>query len=147
MIKASELRIGNLVKFSEDGAVFEIETIDRSGFDVSGNGEVTWIEADQFEAISLTEDHLLKFGLIKKYLENQFEDGGFELKEDKTRWYSWVRGLFNLEIQPDGEIWIEVYSHYVHVKHVHQLQNIYFALTGEELELRDEVLGGAEALI
>lgn len=87
--------------------------------------------------IPLTEEWLVNFGIIKKYYENQFEEGGFEKDENGKRFYFWVKGAFNLEIQSNGEIWFEVYSHYIHVKFVHQLQNLYFALTGEELTIKE----------
>ena len=62
-----------------------------------------------------------------------------DIDEDGNIFYSWVKGgVFNLEIQSNGEIWFELYSHYKHIKWVHELQNLYFALTGEELILQEK---------
>jgi DNA-directed RNA polymerase beta' subunit len=44
----------------------------------------------------------------------------------------------NLEIQTNGEIWYEVYSHYKELKYVHELQNLFYALTNEELGTKTE---------
>jgi len=122
--KRTDFRIGNLVE-------------DENGFyqiDDEHLGE-EYFNTLQCWGIPLTEDWLEKFGLIKKYLENQFEEGGFDLKEDGSKWYYWVdSGVFNLEIQTNGEIWFEIYSCYKHIKYVHELQNLYFCLTGNELQ-------------
>ena len=58
-----------------------------------------------------------------------------DIDEDGSIWYNWVQGLFNLEIQSNGEIWFELYSHYKHIKYVHELQNLYYSLTGVELSV------------
>ena len=125
-MKPSELRIGNFY-LNERGfdCVFTYDL-----FLPMMKGEI------KIEPILLTEEWLERFGLTKKYLENPFEDGGYDLDEKGNKWYHWIKGLFKLEIQPNGEIWIDVYSHYVNVKYVHQLQNLYYALSdGDELVL------------
>lgn len=117
-----ELRIGNLV------------------YDTKGGINTVCVEtfvkfSPQIKPIELNENWLEKFGLIKKYLENQFEEGGFDLNKDGSRWYYWVdKGVFNLEIQTNGEIWFEIYSCYKQIKYIHELQNLYFSLTGTELQ-------------
>jgi hypothetical protein len=153
----NELRIGNYVYYEhtthvvsgvhgnsvfswwvKDGKpVIEWEAKDISGTQV----ENPYIDAvRQYEPIPLTEEWLEKLGIIKR---NQTEELPEELQqpdidEDGDIWYTWVKGVFNLEIQSNGEIWFEVYSHYIHVKWVHQLQNLYFALTEEELTLKEK---------
>jgi hypothetical protein len=37
----------------------------------------------------------------------------------------------------DGIFYLIRYGFINHIKHVHQLQNLYFALTGEELTIKD----------
>ena len=78
----------------------------------------------RYEPIPLTEEWLVKFGI----------ELNFEELENGSKLLSWVKGAFNLEIDKDGKICFEVYSHYIEVKYVHQLQNIYFTLTEEELK-------------
>ena len=144
----NELRIGNYVYYEhtahvvsgvhgnsvyswwvKDGKpVIEYEAKDSSGTQV----EAPYMDViSQHEPIPLTEEWLEKLGLTKSTLDNDFEP-------NEPKWYSWIKGAFNLEIQENGEIWFEVYSHYIHVKWVHQLQNLYFALTGEELTLQEK---------
>jgi hypothetical protein len=153
----NELRIGNYVYYEhtthvvsgvhgnsvfswwvKDGKpVIEWEAKDSSGTQV----ENPYIDAvRQYEPIPLTEEWLEKLGLIKR---NQTEELPEELQQpdidkDGDIWYTWVKGVFNLEIQSNGEIWFELYSHYKHIKWVHELQNLYFALTEEELTLKEK---------
>jgi hypothetical protein len=150
----NELRIGNYVYYEhtthvvsgvhgnsvfswwvKDGKpVIEWEAKDSSGTQV----ENPYIDVvRRYEPIPLTEEWLEKLGLIKR---NQTEELPEELQqpdidEDGDIWYTWVKGVFNLEIQSNGEIWFELYSHYKHIKWVHELQNLYFALTEEELTI------------
>jgi hypothetical protein len=113
-MRANELRIGNIIRFSEDGAIFTIDSIEQQGLSVQNEKEIAWINLDEFEPIPLTEDWLLKFGLEKQGL-NKF----------------WKNPLF-LHFRVENCVFI-VNEKYVYLSHVHQLQNLYFALTGEEL--------------
>ena len=71
----------------------------------------------EYKPIPLTEEWLLKFGFEKRY-ETCFQYKNFILN-DKF-------------IMMDIDITIQL-------KYVHQLQNLYHALTGEELTIKDEV--------
>jgi hypothetical protein len=138
-MKAEELRIGNLIKGIyhdyDDGIDEEIEneTICKVvTLDVSGSGDYPiYVYSDEniehfseFEPIPLTEEWLLKFGfkwkgLIAKgrYLTLFTPCGKALVFKDNYFIFSGV----TIEIQ---------------IKYVHQLQNLYFALTGEELTLK-----------
>lgn len=138
-MKASDLRIGNYVYYEhtthivsgvhgnklyswwvKDGEpVIEYEAKDISGTQV----ENPYMDVvSQYEPIPLTEEWLLKFG--------------FDMK-DKNR-LDWVKGAFNLERsnEDDSKFCFEVYSHYIPLDYIHQFQNLYFTLTGEELKLK-----------
>ena len=108
MIKANELRIGNYVK-----AVIDI----TDGFKTGDLVEITCIcdDANDFEPIPLTEEWLLKFG---------FEKTGSFYSKNNLEFY--VNGNSDVRFHMDD------YRHIV-LNYVHQLQNLYFALTGEEL--------------
>lgn len=71
------------------------------------------------EGIPLTEDWLKKFGFEIQY---------------KTPYYDMVarKEMLNLCWEKKGFYWIRPDIHF-EIKTVHQLQNLYFALTGEEL--------------
>lgn len=134
-MKPQDLRIGNWVVLDWTGDKHSLnEEVQILNFQVLKEFETG---DRQYSGILLTEEWLEKFGLIKKYLKNPFEEGGYDLKEDGNRWYSWVdKGTFNLEIQTNGEIWFEIYSCYRHIQYVHELQNLYFSLTGKELTIK-----------
>lgn len=123
-MKANELRTGNWVTDSEHlKGDFQVKSI-REEHIFQGDW---WINLDIIRPIELTEELLLKFGFephVGAYLNNVFKKVPFSftcLKD--TGW--------NLMI----ESFLGGYSLKSQIQYVHQLQNLYFALTGEELEL------------
>ena len=128
MIKAKELRIGNLATI--DGNVVEIYEVTHSVIEIANGAEPYSI--NDIEPIPITEDWLLKFG--------------FEIQKTTTKSYhidcsnGWDSVIF-ADMQPEGDFWIgirsisdgENYVLHTDVKHVHQIQNLYFSLTGDEL--------------
>jgi hypothetical protein len=117
---ANELRIGNWVKYSEDGTIFKVVTISPTGLTVESEKETEWIEIWQFEPVILSEDWLVKCGANKKA----------ELK--------YIHGEFTLNYLPSYKYWyVTRYGEYCSkVEYVHEWQNLYFALTGKELEIK-----------
>lgn len=123
MIQANELRIGNYVKFLNT----EIQVTG-----ISNRFAATLIETKQFidsklfhyKPIPLTEEWLIKFGFIK--------DG-----KEFNKWCGDYEYSFSFEY---GFVFGQLvdYSHEIKIKHVHQLQNLYFALTGEELTIKED---------
>ena len=114
-MKAQELRIGNYLK---KDVVVKIDA--KIIFDI-------WIEAEDYEPIPITEEWVLKFGFYKE-LRDSGEAGFFMSKND-----------CNVIIKDFGDgflfIW-ELSFMGKPIKYVHQLQNLYFALTSEELEIK-----------
>lgn len=95
---------------------------------------------DYYKPIPLTEEWLLRFGFKKE-----------ELVEDGVKWFEmhiinrlrFLTSDFPLKKQfnEEEELWLEDVDCNIFVrdiKYVHQLQNLFFALTGKELELKDE---------
>ena len=112
-MKASELRIGNLLWDKEDNYPITVKSIDES---INGFNK-TYL--DIVQPIPLTEDWLLKFGFShsqKKYYYN----GYFVCKINKA---------FNCLIYIGNNDYKQLNT----VNYVHELQNLYFALVGEEL--------------
>jgi hypothetical protein len=126
-MKAQELRIGNCVYGVSDRIeqVIQLSETNVTTDIVKINAPME-IGLNDISPIPLTEEWLIKFGI-----ELEFEE-----LESGSKLLSWVKGAFNLEIDKDGKICFEVYSHYIEVKYVHQLQNLYFALTEEELIIK-----------
>ena len=106
-MKATELRIGNLIQ-SKENRIFKVTSED-----------LQFIEAGSLcKPIPLTEEWLLKLGFIKDEILEFYRD-------DKS----------NSTIIIDYDfICLLGYSH-VKIKYVHQLQNLYFALTNNEIEI------------
>ena len=114
-MEAKELRIGNLVR-------------DFSGRETTVEGirpNIGKVETDKMDEdidllkpIPLTEEWLLKFG---------FEKYEFDHKENQYR--------FKERLLVIRKGFFCDYGTSVELKHVHQLQNLYHALTGEELKI------------
>jgi len=128
MIKAEELRIGNLVqlnpkRISSNDTIVEVDSVCSWGINI---GEKHYgLECDySFEfllPIPLTEEWLTRLGF------------NFTPKtSDSLRNALWNKGYIQLE----QTISADILFHNNHIKHVHSLQNLYFALTGEELAIK-----------
>lgn len=122
MIQSSELRIGNYIDFECSNTV--------ESFHCS-EGKITAIHTDHvyvntikvprlgmLKTIPLTEEWLLKCGFNK--ISINYEKRGIAI------WYSSQSRSYVFRYGHQSETIIE---------YVHQLQNLYFALTGEELEV------------
>ena len=119
MINAKDVRLGNLIH-GTDGTIKEVTT-----------DAILYLERytgiNQATGISLSEDWLLKFGFKK----STAGEGG----ENYVEYYE----ISNLVVcnWGDGFIMSNSFSHGIRIslKYVHQLQNLYFAITEKELEL------------
>lgn len=106
---ACELRIGNYVRF-DDMCASNFHVLDE--VPKQEDELYIWIEP-----IPLTEEWLLKFGFEKKGV-------------NRTRWAFWEIDLVEDE---KGIYSFDESRIYIDIKYVHQLQNLYFALTNGEL--------------
>ena len=131
-LSATELRIGNIIKLSESNEIFMAYEICSYGFRVRNKNEDTWIEEWQFEGIQLTEEWLLRFG--------------FEKAKHSHGYDCYIKDGFDFDIVSHGRYWVlaiytdesctnSLYFAHGRFEYVHQLQNLYFALTGEELTI------------
>lgn len=125
-MRAQELRIGNWVKDFADNE-FKIELID---FCLIDSNE---IEADEYcKPIPLTEEWLIRFGFVKG---NQCYPKGYSIDLLKTDFYlrpSYLGGYYWGFNKDDENLDCEL-NDVQPVVFVHQLQNLYFALTNTEL--------------
>ena len=121
MIEARELRIGNFLLF-EDNSVIEVRGIHPSGKNIHDGKK--WIEVFRLNPISLTEDWLLKFGF-------EYEQDGFDGVNKSFITLLRVGGNHSIYQLSIKEIAILTF-----IESVHQLQNLYFALTGTELTIK-----------
>ena len=107
----NELRIGNWVTIHRT----EIEMLE---------GDFRFTD-NFFKPISLNKEWLLKFGFEAQEESFHLKDFSIELIGDDGRWCAYIYDEYHAIECPLSLI-----------KHVHQLQNLYFALTGEELTLK-----------
>jgi hypothetical protein len=113
-LEAKDLRIGNLVM---DNAKVKIVT---SG--MISNWDIIKRDYGGYKPIPLTEEWLVRFG--------------FEKHKTTDIYPTYAKGLINVN---DGLVWVINNGFLNHIKHVHQLQNLYFALTGRELTLNETI--------
>ncbi|MDV3749673.1 hypothetical protein CMU21_17735 [Elizabethkingia anophelis] len=115
-MEAKELRIGNYVYYAD--VLCKVEGYTSDGY-LCADGVTAPVSA--FQPVDITKKWLLKFrfehttiiyvkGMVLRLVDKHLV-GGFE----------------------DNEYGIE---HEVKINYVHQLQNLFFALTGEELKLQ-----------
>lgn len=131
-MKASELRIGNLVQYG--GVVNKVYLISHNYFQVESTDIPTFTANKNraAEPIPLTEEWLLRLGFTKPNDWHCYKlvIGDDELQNLESSLQVSFEGCGFVQICWGG---INAYS--AQVKYVHQLQNLYFALTGEELTL------------
>lgn len=105
-MEATELRIGNLVY--PDMSYPEPITVCSKDFE----------DTTHLEPIPLTEERLLEFGF------------------DNLGAYGWGIGIFHIRFREIHKFYFTIENRIIRIKHVHQLQNLYFALTNEELTIK-----------
>lgn len=130
-MKASELRIGNLVNVEMHIPIkVKVEAVTGTSVSVTGieKNRYTPFLLDRIKPIPLTEEWLIKFGFVK---ENDWV--GFISTKYRIGIRFYKGNSHECDIIQD-EKFIAFGSG--HIKHVHQLQNLYFALTNEELTIK-----------
>jgi len=116
-MKAEELRIGNILrdKYTGDNLIVLELTKDRITFDYITDKK--W----QAEPIPLTEEIILKCGF-------EIEEGRFGNEYHLDDFILYTSEQLSICFCWDNFI--------KDIKHLHQLQNLYFALTGQELDVK-----------
>lgn len=129
MIKPTDLRIGNLM-LDKLGDIVELYSINKTFFHVDGYKRQVSVKS--IKPIPLTEEWLVKFGFNKEYKEGYI---GINVNfTDFVLTYPKRMGEFQDYFAFQYET--GTLSRFKDIKFVHQLQNIYFALTGEELTIK-----------
>lgn len=140
-MRPEELRIGNLFGLSESNktevAQYLEETLKQEYFPICAieGTEVRLFIEEELEfsysdliPIPLTEEWILKFGFINNDGDYEIEIGrqGFRLVlAQDTDWLLLYRDDIGCN-----------YNALIFIDYIHQLQNLYYALTGEELKLK-----------
>jgi hypothetical protein len=119
-MNAKELRIGNYINNEQRTEVIDgIDLYRVQCHLLSDKTRETLYEVPLklIKPIPLTEEWLLKFGFLSNPYKDRYEKGDIDIECNKTRGKT--------------ELWL---SGFPYIKHIHQLQNLYFALTNEELK-------------
>lgn len=133
-MQINELRIGN--KVGSGNEIITVNEIIESGINpkwgIHDNNPYDEITFDLIYGIPLTEEWLLKFG-FERYDELDV-NGYLGYKCNQNKGY-----CIDMYINSKGKCC----AHYLktalslnHPQYVHQLQNLYFSLTGEELKIK-----------
>ena len=122
-MKANELRIGCNFQL-ENGVLGGGTATIKNKYDLDVAFDL--LESNLIKPIPLTEEWLLKFGFKKS---NVYCFGNHKLIIESLMG---DRHSCRYRINPNESIWIS------ELHYVHQLQNLYFALTGEELTFKSE---------
>lgn len=134
-MEAKELRIGNLVKPIITGhgiSMIEVESVTSDKINVNFRE----YSLDDIEPITLTEEWLVKLGLefnettnhyfirFNRHGETEQNMTLFIGNDDEIGYWYGVQNIILDDIAINA------------IQYVHQLQNLYFALTGQELEFK-----------
>ncbi|WP_333615719.1 hypothetical protein [Bacteroides pyogenes] len=122
MIKTNELRLGNWLEFEDGGIPMFVSAIfdDTVYLDFDGNEGDVWEEdGKDMAGIPLTEDTLSQ---VFETYAHKWELNDIIIVKDRLK-----DNVYNVHL---GNTFIR------EIKYVHELQNIYFTLTGEELEMK-----------
>ena len=128
-MKAAELRIGNYVNISEK--VSEIQLVNFT--------EIHYTDVlKNYKPIPLTEEWLMKFGFYSCETNAYFTK--YIYTNAKSRVKNWTVKLFNGDHTTLNSRYSTKFNLFfwdkIEIKHVHQLQNLYFALNNEELKIK-----------
>lgn len=128
MIQANELRIGNMVDVTPNA--YHYLKINKEPFvvkqilelSVSFESFYSLERYEDLQPIPLTEDGLKSLGFVFTDMADMGIHIGLKVNiEVSLNWH-------------EGRIWIGEAC--THIQFVHQLQNLYYALTGQELTLK-----------
>ncbi|MCT3917541.1 hypothetical protein HZQ04_15885 [Elizabethkingia anophelis] len=130
-MKSNELRIGNYVEYA--GVICKVEGYSNEGLET--NGVVAPISA--YNPIQLTEEWLIKFGFqnyeAERYTPNQEDSEFFEYRlASGISYRDYICKPYHGWVIKLGD-----YDDSLEIMFVHQMQNIYFALNGEELTIKE----------
>jgi hypothetical protein len=130
-MKAQDLRIKNLAQDKLTGELLICCVISDSAvsFSVLDRSKYPLPDGWEAEPIPLTEEWLVKFGF------DHNPTNPIYMKLPIYRGFSWISVSLKDNL---GEIAFDRYcAAQPPLKHVHQLQNLFFALTGQELTLNE----------
>lgn len=135
-MKAQDLRIGNLILRQNKPYPISFDDFAKHGLELACDYKIK-PHLEELEPIPLTEGWLLKMGFGKRFDDDTCNLWDFEhYKSTTVNGLNRGQGFMSLAnfIEKYGW-WLDLQSRTT-LKYVHQLQNLYFAITGEELNIK-----------
>lgn len=126
MVQAKELRIGNLVS-DNAGDIVPIIAISQISVTVKWEDESNELSFKHIDGVILTQEILVKCGFI---LDDKKDWGKLSLNGSSNFYIQYLTEIYHFYI-----VQFRTAGIMPHCQYLHQLQNLYYALTGEELEI------------
>lgn len=127
MIQTNELRIGNYILYLNE--LYVVDGVKYEGNAPSSKWRIAFRTIDGKSRNAKMENWIEPIPLTPEILEK----AGF----NNTR-FRITNGSHDITISDDGDGWAFepwISNIFIKIKYVHQLQNLYFSLTGEELSI------------
>lgn len=130
-MKPTELRLGNLFNYKKSHSLYQgkIYCINYTTVTIGNDFERNTVKTVVLIPIPITEEWLLKFGFYKWETDEGVYDDYFKHDKLFPQLAAFYLPYFHMNLYVGG----------ITVQHVHQLQNLFFAITGQELELKNEI--------
>jgi hypothetical protein len=138
-LQPSELRIGNSLIDKISGELLIVSELSETGFTakVADRSKYPLPDGWQAEPIPLNEEWLIKFGFVVDkgvykvgiYQGQEYIRARIDHKEMQNCTIEWDNFRKECYLEFEG------CKNSCSIRHVHQLQNLYFSLTGEELTI------------
>lgn len=130
-MKVNELRIGNYIKYNgtheELGYISEIQShlypLNQNKIGINERIDI-YYSIEKLKPIKITKEWLLKFGFSESNLDE--DNSWLNLKYRFLNFSSDESVFFN-------KVYLSINKMDIICNYVHELQNLYFALTGKEL--------------
>ena len=133
MLDSKNLRIGNYL-FDENNEIYAISGYSLWQLSVKEHHKSFNEISKEFKRIPISEEWLLKFGFSRHHAD-YYND--VLLLKDVVNINTGVQyDYFSVKIYPNELGSAQSVKGDLHIKYVHQLQNLYHSLCGKELELK-----------
>ncbi|WP_312306563.1 hypothetical protein [Chryseobacterium sp.] len=130
MIAPQELKQNNLIRDIESGRIGAVLTIGEKKCTVKMPFSKLCQSYEEYEPIELTEEWLKKFGFDSNKV-------AYKIDNDRFIFELYFYDAWNLnyvEKAKFGNGCVELYGYWK----IHELQNLFFDLTGEELKIKEQ---------
>ena len=126
-METSELRLGNWIELRYDSA--PVRYIEVNGINVGSVYNKTTLVPSVNPSINTMRDLYSRYLYPIRLTDEIIQKCGFEIRNNGEKTY------YNPLMELDHDFNLMNYESNIRIRFVHQLQNLYFALTNQELEV------------